>query len=311
VRAWLHPLIEAAARLCFAYLRDQYGIRRRRPLARYLWRSVRFLTLGRRQPFIDADMDGLSVVVSTADRTIARSVYAAGDWDPLLVGTAMRALAESGWRPADRDFIEVGANFGVYCLAAVARQGFARALAYEPDPASYALLVENIRRNQLAGRVIAHNAALSNAPGELILSRGRRNAGDNRIVSGSVQLDRHARDSVRVPATTFDEQVAQGNIDPARIGLVWLDVQGHEPDMLEGAGLLLASHSPVVVEYSSAVLGAAGRARLDRLIGGHFNRLVDLGWSTLSDRVEFWPAEAVEHLAPAGRPIETDLLLLH
>ena len=202
-------------------------------------------------------MAGLEVVIPTADRTIARSVYSSGDWDPLLVGTAFAALREYGHRYEGTTFLEVGANFGVYCLPAVSELGFARAVAYEPDPASFALLEQNIERNGLGDRVSAHHAALSAQPGELTLSLGTGNAGDNRIVdpeSGS------RRATVRVPARTFDDEVAAGRIPLDDLGLVWLDVQGHEGEVLAGADSLLASRVPIVLEYSSGMLDSAARS---------------------------------------------------
>ena len=100
----------------------------------------------------------------------------------VVIGTAFTALREYGHQYEGTTFLEVGANFGVYCLPAVSELGFARAVAYEPDPASFDLLEQNIDRNGLGDRVSAHHAALSAQPGELTLSLGTGNAGDNRIV---------------------------------------------------------------------------------------------------------------------------------
>ena len=302
------PFAEAAARLAFGYARNQYGLRSARPLGRYFERTARFLALGGRQPEVEADMSGLRVLLSTADRTIARSVFAAGDWDPLLVGTAFRALDAYGIAYRGKTFLEVGANFGVYCLPAVAEYGFARAIAYEPDPESYRLLRENVERNGLDDRVATHNAALSAVPGELMLRLGGHNAGDNRVVPEGAAT---SRDLVRVPARTFDDEVAAGHIRLDELGLVWLDVQGHERDVLRGATSLLAANVPVVLEYSTAMMTTDARFDLDHLIADSFDAIVDLGWVTLTDRLRLQPASAVHELSPSGRAIETDLLLLH
>ncbi|HSH22416.1 MAG TPA: FkbM family methyltransferase [Candidatus Caenarcaniphilales bacterium] len=308
-RVPLHYLVESAARVAFAYLRNQHGLRDRRPLPRFLARTARFLVAGRRQPFIEAEMSGLRVLLPTADRTIARSVFASGDWDPLLVGTALEALDEFRHDVRGTVFLEIGANFGVYALPAVAEMGFASAVAYEPDPASFALLEANIERNGLAGRVQAVNAALSDRPGELTLSRSPTNAGDNRIVAESdAQLG--STGSVKVRAATFDAEVEAGIIPLCDVGLVWLDVQGHESQVLSGATTLLESDVPVVLEYSSRMMGADDRPVLDELIADCYDVLVDLGWSALTNRVRFQPAAAIRSLVRRGQALETDLLLL-
>jgi FkbM family methyltransferase len=255
-----------------------------------------------------ADMAGLSVVVPTSDRTIARSIYTSGDWDPLLVGTVFDALREFGQPVAGTTLLEVGANFGVYSLPAVAEFGFARAVAYEPDPAAFALLEHNIERNGLGDRVIAHHAALSAQPGELTLSLGTGNAGDNRIVGAD---ERSRRATVQVAARTFDDEAAAGRIPLSELGLVWLDVQGHEGEVLAGAKTLLDSRVPIVMEYATGMLDEAARMRLDEMIESNFDVIVDLGWCSLTNRLRYQPAWVIRSLCGGRRNIETDLLLLH
>ncbi|HYI21588.1 MAG TPA: FkbM family methyltransferase [Candidatus Limnocylindrales bacterium] len=304
---YIPPLVEAGARLGFGYARNQYGLRDRRPPSRFISRTISFLAARRESQVVETEMSGLQVLVSTSDRTIARSVYTSGDWDPLLVGSVFRALDAIGEPYRGRTFLEVGANFGVYALPAVAEYGFARAVAYEPDPVSFELLERNIERNGLGDRVSAHNAALSSSAGQLTLKLGSRNAGDNRIVAGADDEP----DTVSVPARTFDEEVAAGRIPLSDLGLVWLDVQGHEREVLLGANTLLASDAPMVMEYATAMVEPKVRRQLDELIADCFDVMVDIGWSTLTDRVRFQPASAVRDLAPNGRAVETDLLLLH
>ncbi len=303
----LHPLAEAATRVAFAYLRDQHGMRASRPLGLYLARSTYFLLAGRIVPALEARMSGLHVVVSTADRTIARSVYACGDWDPLLVGTVFDALDRWGHAYRGTTFVEIGANFGVYSLPAVVDYGFDLAIAYEPEPAAFKLLSRNIARNGLAGRVRAVPRALSKRPGSVLLSRSSNNAGDNRIVRGSA-LD--GADSIAVHASTFDEEVAGGTIRLSEVGLVWLDVQGHEAEVLAGARSLLATDIPVVLEYSTVMMSRTDRQLLHEIVADNYRAVVDLGWAALTGRIRFQPAWAIRQLVPAGRALETDLLLL-
>ncbi len=305
---YIPPLVEAGARLGFGYARNQYGLRDRRPPSRFISRTISFLAARREADVIETEMSGLQVLVSTSDRTIARSVYTSGDWDPLLVGSVFRALDAIGEPYRGRTFLEVGANFGVYALPAVAEYGFSNAVAYEPDPVSFELLERNIERNGLGEQVSAYNAALSSSAGQLTLKLGSRNAGDNRIVSGGTDDE---PGTVIVPARTFDEEVAAGRIPLSDLGLVWLDVQGHEREVLLGASTLLASDAPMVMEYATAMVEPVVRRELDELIADCFDVMVDIGWSTLTDRIRFQPASAVRDLAPDGRAVETDLLLLH
>lgn len=307
-RVPIDPALEGAARGMLGYLRDQHGMRRRRPIPRYLLRTAMFLAAAPLRPAIETRMGSLKVAVSTTDRTIARSVFASGDWDPLLVGTVFAALDELGHDYRGKTFLEVGANFGVYALPAVAEHSFARAVAYEPDPGTFQLLTRNIAHNGLGGRVRAFQVALSDRAGQVVLSRGRRNAGDNRIVGGGRPAGRRGAD-VQVAASTFDLEVAAGRIPLDELGLVWMDVQGHETQVLEGARLLLDSAVPVVLEYSTSMMTVAARRRLEDLVADNYDAMVDLGWSALTNRIRFQPATAILELVTAGRAVETDLLV--
>jgi hypothetical protein len=155
--------------------------------------------------------------------------------------------------------------------------------------------------------VTAYQAALSSAPGELTLSLGTYNAGDNRIVADPSA----AGQTVTVPARTLDDEVAAGRVDPDRLGMVWLDVQGHEHEVLAGGRSVLESPAALVVEYSTAMMDAADRRGLESSLVQHYDVMVDLGWCALTNRLRFQPASAVAALAADGRAVETDLLLLH
>lgn len=316
-RVPLHPLAEAGARVAYAWVRNQRSFRDSRPLIRYALKTAQFFALRDQQPTVETDMAGLRVLVRTSDGTIARSVYVSGDWDPLMVGGVYDALDRYGQAYRGRTFLEVGANFGVYALPAVARHGFGHAIAYEPDPAAYELLQRNIERNGLGLRVAAVNAALSAAPGELTLQLGTHNAGDNRIIddsnggSNGETLGRtNGANTVTVPATTFDDEVAAGNIPLEDLALVWLDVQGHELEVLKGARSLLSAGVPLVVEFASEMGDRAQLEELANLLADNYEAMVDLGWCGLTNRLRFQPAWATRMLAADGRDIETDLLLL-
>jgi len=313
-RVPLPPKVEAAARIGFAWLRDQHSFRARRPLTGFAARTIEYFSLRGRQATVEAEMARLRVLVGTADGTIGRSVYTSGDWDPLLVGTVFDALDRFGQPFRGRTFVEVGANFGVYCLPAVASWGFARAVGYEPDPAAFELLRTNIERNDLTESVSAHHAALSAASGELTLQLGGYNAGDNRIVDGDGYGDGDTATAigptVRVAARTFDDEVAAGRIPLADVGLVWLDVQGHEREVLAGARTLLDAGVPLVIEYATEMMDRDARAGLEDMLAASYAVMVDLGWCALTDRLCFQPSAAIRNLAADGRAVETDLLML-
>ena len=48
----------------------------------------------------------------------------------------------------------------------------------------------------------------------------------------------------------MDELAADGVFDPASVGMLWLDVEGHEVHVLAGASTVLAHSPPLVMELS-------------------------------------------------------------
>ena len=134
---------------------------------------------------------------------------------------------------------DIGANVGAYSLYA-ARRG-ARVWAFEPGPASFAALSENIRVNDLDERITALPVALGKTtrigwlhmgttnPGSVAHTLGKQNAGDHTFRQAVVSYGVDAfRREFALPQPTH----------------IKLDVDGIEADILEEAVETL--HAPVL-----------------------------------------------------------------
>jgi FkbM family methyltransferase len=136
---------------------------------------------------------------------------------------------------ASRIIFDVGANFGIYSLAAVASQPRAIVHAFEPTPEIANRLQETARLNSL-DNLIVHQVAVSNHSGDAVLRRYRgergANAGMNYICVGAGDPEEE-----RVPKICLDEFCRQRNI--SGIDLLKVDVQGHEQSVLHGVRDLL------------------------------------------------------------------------
>jgi FkbM family methyltransferase len=131
-------------------------------------------------------------------------------------------------RPDDL-FIDVGANIGAYTVLA---SGVAKAatIAFEPSPATYRYLVQNINLNQL-DRAKSLNLALGSEEGVIQLTEGL----------GTENYVRPAGDpskGVEVQVALLDKIVA--HLEPC---LMKVDVEGFETKVLAGATQTLQKHS--------------------------------------------------------------------
>ena len=129
---------------------------------------------------------------------------------------------------------DIGANVGAYSLYA-ARRG-ARVWAFEPAPASFAALSENIRINRADDRIVALPIALGGKTGLGKLAMKSTDPGSVGHNLGGSDASIVFHQSV-ISYTADDFRVAYDAPHPAYIKL---DVDGIEADILEGARAILA-----------------------------------------------------------------------
>lgn len=138
-----------------------------------------------------------------------------------------------GLGPHPHDLIiDCGAYTGDTALVYLKRLGGeARVIALEPNPANFARLVATVMAEGLAGRVTPLPLAAGRGPGTA------------RIAADGAHADPRARLTEAghaVAVAALDDLLRQG----PRPGFLKIDVEGHEPDLLEGARGLLAAHRP-------------------------------------------------------------------
>jgi FkbM family methyltransferase len=218
---------------------------------------------------------------------------------------ALETLAELGLHASRTTFVDVGAHVGTTAITAVRRFGFRSALAFEPELSNFRLLRANLGINGLEADIRTFNVAVSDRVGSAELAL-RPAIGSKHHLLGA---DETAGETVRVLLTTLDVLVAQGNLDPAGVGLLWLDVEGHELEVLRGAERLLERSVPIVMEFAPLRLLRNGRlASLRALLDEHYTHVVDLR-PRVNGKPDIRPLEAVPDLARSYAQGFTDLLV--
>ena len=158
------------------------------------------------------------------------------------MGRAEHALLSRLIRPG-MTVVDAGANLGLYTVLFSRLVGPAgRVLAFEPDPALFALLQASCRRNGCAN-VEPHNLALGSRHDRLALKKMAFNSGDNHLGAKGGGAFRH---EISVPVVPLDE-VAPGLCPD----LFKIDVQGWELEVLRGAGRIIedAPRCEILLEY--------------------------------------------------------------
>jgi len=181
--------------------------------------------------------DGRSFLYSaTPNDGIARALYWRGleDWESETIPVFYR-LAQSA-----EIVLDIGANTGFYTLLACTANPRARVIAFEPVPRVYEKFLEHIRLNHFEDRCEAYQIAVSNFVGmaEMHIPLGDLPTSASLNPEGFRGFDGVLR---QVPVTTIDAVVGERTVDLAKI-----DVEGFEPQVLEGMQMTLQRFRPAL-----------------------------------------------------------------
>lgn len=242
------PLASArrAARGLAGLTVDYQGLRRR------VLRTLVFHAVAPATPVVAIEKDGLRFLVETADLGPGRIMYTRGALERDVLEAAVRAAGLAPAHVADRCFVDVGANVGTASVLALGRFGFGSAVAVEPNDANVALLRANLAINGLEDRCRTVVAAAGEAEGSVELELSPDNFGDHRIrspLAGPGEFREESRDIQGVPLRTLDSILTEEGVAAEDVGLLWVDVQGYEAGVLEGARGVLEREVPVVIEF--------------------------------------------------------------
>jgi FkbM family methyltransferase len=139
-------------------------------------------------------------------------------------------------------FVDVGANSGSYTILACAAAG-ARGHAFEPVPATFARLTDNVRLNRLEDRVHCVRSAVGASAASIRFTSGFDTT-NHALAAGD-----SADGSIEVPVVPLDAALAGDAPD-----LMKVDVEGFETHVIDGAAATLADRrlNAVVMELNGA-----------------------------------------------------------
>lgn len=204
--------------------------------------------------------DGITYFLDTTDHYLSRRTYETKSFELDFMDRAIALVNDHcGNSVSDRTFIDIGANIGTSLIPAIVRYGASNVVAFEPSPRNVWFLRINLTANGLTQRVDVREVALSNVSGMAELELSPVNAGDHRVRHRTTTgaYGEGDWDTLSVPVTTLGDV----GLSPHDVGLIWMDVQGHEGHVLAGAGEYLGT-VPVVTEYWPYGLDRAGGAEL-------------------------------------------------
>lgn len=211
------------------------------------FRRAYFDTLDPNRQFSVSTHGSEKYVVLNSDKAISRALFIKGSFDFDKVEKVISVMSAVNKVFKLETLIDVGANIGTVCIPAVKRGLAANAIAIEPEPLNYRVLVANIFLNDLADKIKTYNLALGskdNQTLELELSEGH--SGDHRIHVANETGTASSGKITSVKSETFDSVVPAVDRNSC---MIWMDTQGYEGIILQGAQNIIRVQVPMVVEF--------------------------------------------------------------
>jgi len=201
-------------------------------------------------------LGGSKMLLRASDRGFSRHVMLDGYWESWLTVFCARFL-----QPGMVAF-DVGANLGYYTLLFANRVGAAgRVIAIEPNPETFELLSETVALNGYGGMtslVCAAASARAGESAELFVPLGEPKnatiafAGNNRASELTASVPTVSIDSLAKPL--------------GRVDFVKIDVEGAEPQVLEGMAATIERFKPTILLEFNVSRYQDPAAILDKLV---------------------------------------------
>lgn len=170
-------------------------------------------------------------------------ICAGSDFD-YAVNPLHEQVLEPFFRCEGQVFLDIGAHIGKWSVFVARAQPAVQVYAFEPHPVTFRYLQQNLLLNGLKNVLPVH-AAISSRKGQALLETPRVNTEMSRLVAAP-----GGKDVVQISTRGVDEFLAEQAVAPTAVGLVKIDVEGHELEVLRGMRGLLerASGLPILCE---------------------------------------------------------------
>jgi FkbM family methyltransferase len=211
----------------------------------------------------DFDIYGGSLRFRSSGSIMSLHGYYVGEFEYHLVRFIVERLRE-GW-----SVLDIGAHHGEFTVPIAyelkRRQWASKVWSFEPDPENFACLQHNLTANDLGAQAEPHMVAVSDrtADGAELLCPAD-NSCNTLAAHGAFAIGDELPTVKRRTVKTV--RIDDMDFGSAAIGIVKLDIQGNEPQALQGAMGTLTRHRPILVV--EVVENWPGRPEVERILRG-------------------------------------------
>ncbi len=196
---------------------------------------------------------------------IGRKVFRKGHFERDHVDRLIRVLADKGLMREESCLLEIGGNIGTQTVYFALSGAYTRIVSVEPDPRNFPLLQTNIHQNKLDELVTLVNCAAGEKVGQIDFFMNTNNHGKSSVFQKSAS-DRRTT----VPVKPVTQILAELSVDPADIGLVWMDIEGYEPVACRSMVPLLSRRVPLYMEFTPLFYGPEQTRQFVEMLAGFY-----------------------------------------
>lgn len=193
--------------------------------------------------FFPVDVEGKTIYMQHQDSSIEKNIFAYGlnnGWEKEVTWIWVELAKKSNV------ILDIGANTGIFTMLSCAVNPKARVFAFEPSKNIFNKLSQNINKNKFTPTLLMK--AVSNQNGIQTFYdfdfEMHTSASLNFEKITDMQEDSKHHVKTDVETVTLDKFCVDNNID--KIDLLKIDVEMHEPEVLEGYQQLIYQHMPVI-----------------------------------------------------------------
>ena len=210
--------------------------------------------------------DKISYVLKNNEE-ISKRIFIDGEFDYKIIKKALSYLKKK----KRKYLVNVGAHVGTTLIPAIKNNLFLNYVAFEPSSDNFRLLTANINLNKIEKKGEIYNLALSRRISKSYLMKfEKNNSGDYRLTK------KRTGEQVRLDLLdNFTKKMNKKNT------LIFVDAQGHEPEIFIGGRKTLKKKIPIVFELMPSIMNIKNPNILFNLIS-HYDHLTDLRGDELS-----------------------------
>lgn len=179
--------------------------------------------------------------------------------------------------------IDVGANIGAWSLVMGKLAPGSTVHAFEPNPPALEYLRRNINLNKL-DNIQVHPIGLSDKPNRLVLYNASMGQASIHKAAGGDQY-------TEIDVRSLDAVLGDAGVD--KIDMIKIDVEGHEPAVLDGAQETLARSGKLIV-----IMEIDANAELTGTRDMLFQRMIDMAFVAYLPKGFPFPLKRVKMLPP-------------